>query len=141
MDRLTRKVLVWHISNTLEPAFSLEALKEAIYRFGPPEIINTDQGSQFTSFDWTDRLKLAGTKILMDSKARYLDNGFIERLWRFPRYERVCLKGSETRSQAKAGVRRWITFKTTRGPTPPMADNRPPWSTSTATKPISRCRQ
>jgi len=74
MDWFTHKVLVWRISNTLEAEFCLEALNEAINKFGPPEIMNTDQGSQFTSFDWTDRLKRAKTKISMDGKARYLDN-------------------------------------------------------------------
>jgi putative transposase len=73
MDWFTRKVLAWRISNTLEAEFCVAALNEAIHKFGPPEIMNTDQGSQFTSFDWTDRLKRAKTKISMDGKARYLD--------------------------------------------------------------------
>ena len=77
MDWFTRKVLAWRISNTLEAEFCLEALNEAIHKFGPPEIMNTDQGSQVTSFDWTDRLKRAKTKISMDGKARYLDNSGI----------------------------------------------------------------
>ena len=110
MDWFTRKVLAWRISNTLEADFCLEALNEAIHTFGPPEIMNTDQGSQFTSFDWTDRLKRAKTKISMDGKARYLDNIFIERLWRSLKYECVYLHAWETGSQAKAGVGRWITF-------------------------------
>jgi len=110
MDWFTRKVLAWRISNTLEAEFCLEALNEAIHKFGPPEIMNTDQGSQFTSFDWTDRLKRAKTKISMDGKARYLDNIFIERLWRSLKYECVYLHAWETGSQAKAGVGRWITF-------------------------------
>lgn len=110
MDWFTRKVLAWRISNTLEADFCLEALNEAIHKFGPPEIMNTDQGSQFTSFDWTDRLKRAKTKISMDGKARYLDNIFIERLWRSLKYECVYLHAWETGSQAKAGVGRWITF-------------------------------
>jgi putative transposase len=110
MDWFTRKVLAWRISNTLEAEFCLEALNEAIHKFGPPEIMNTDQGSQFTSFDWTDRLKRAKTKISMDGKARYLDNIFIERLWRSMKYECVYLHAWETGSQARAGVGRWITF-------------------------------
>ncbi len=89
MDWFTRKVLAWRISNTLEADFCLEALNEAIHKFGPPEIVNTVQGSQFTSFDWTDRLKRARTKISMDSEARYLDNIFIERLSRSLKYECV----------------------------------------------------
>lgn len=110
MDRFTRKVLAWRISNTLEAEFCLDALNEAIHKFGPPEIMNTDQGSQFTSFDRTDRLKRAKTKISMDGKARYLENIFIERLWRSLKYECVYLHAWETGSQARAGVGRWITF-------------------------------
>ncbi|TGD60219.1 IS3 family transposase, partial [Tabrizicola sp. WMC-M-20] len=110
MDWFTRKVLAWRISNTLEAEFCVAALNEAIHKFGAPEIMNTDQGLQFTSFDWTDRLKRAKTKISMDGKARYLDNIFIERLWRSLKYECVYLHAWETGSQAKAGVGRWITF-------------------------------
>ena len=154
MDWFTRKVLAWRISNTLEAEFCLEALNEAIHKFGPPEIMNTDQGSQFTSFDWTDRLKRAKTKISMDGKARYLDNIFIERLWRSLKYECVYPLAGNT---CKACVRGCTPGKpgpkprpasgagspsiTTSGPTPPMAVNRPPWSTSTQPKTLSRCRQ
>jgi putative transposase len=110
MDWSTRKVLAWRISNTLEVDFCVEALNEAIHRFGPAEIMNTDQGSQFTSFAWTDRLKRVGTRISMDGKGRCLDNIFIERLWRSLKYECVYLHAWETGSQAKAGIGRWITF-------------------------------
>jgi putative transposase len=110
MDWFTRKVLAWRISNTLEAEFCLNALNEAIHKFGSPEIMNTDQGSQFTSFDWTDRLKRAKIKISMDGKARYLDNIFIERLWRSMKYECVYLHAWETGSQARAGIGRWMTF-------------------------------
>ena len=122
MDWFTRKVLAWRISNTLEAEFCLEALNEAIHKFGAPEIMNTDQGAQFTSFDWTDRLKRAKTRISMDGKARYLDNprAFtrtngvhaldMSRLWRSLKYECVYLHAWETGSQARAGVGRWITF-------------------------------
>lgn len=110
MDWFTRKVLAWRISNTLEADFCVEALSEAIHKFGPPEIMNTDQGSQFTSFVWTDRLKRVGARISMDGKGRCLDNIFIERLWRSLKYECVYLHAWETGSQAKAGVGRWITF-------------------------------
>lgn len=110
MDWFTRKVLAWRISNTLEADFCVEALNEAIHRFGPPEIMNTDQGSQFTSFAWTDRLKRVGTRISMDGKGRCLDNIFIERLWRSMKYECVYLHAWETGSQAKAGIGRWIAF-------------------------------
>ena len=110
MDWRTRKVLAWRISNTYEAEFCVEALNEAIHRFGPPEIMNADQGSQFTSFAWTDCLKRAGVKISMDGRGRCIDNIFIERLWRSLKYECVYLHAWETGSQAKAGIGRWINF-------------------------------
>jgi len=110
MDWHTRKVLAWRISNTLEADFCVEALNEAIHRFGTPEIFNTDQGSQFTSFIWTDRLKRAGIKISMDGKGRFLDNIFIERLWRSMKYECVYLHAWESGSEAKAGIKKWMEF-------------------------------
>ena len=110
MDWHTRKVLAWRISNTLEADFCVEALDEAIHKFGPPEIMNTDQGSQFTSFAWTDRLRRSGVRISMDGKGRFLDNIFVERLWRSLKYECVYLHAWETGSEAKAGVGKWMTF-------------------------------
>jgi len=110
MDWYTRKVLAWRISNTLEADFCVEALNEAIHKFGPPEIMNTDQGSQFTSFAWIDRLKRVGTRISMDGKGRCIDNIFIERLWRSLKYECVYLHAWETGSQARVAIGRWITF-------------------------------
>lgn len=83
--------LAWRISNTLEADFCVEALNEAIHKFGAPEIMNTDQGSQFTSFARTDRQKRVGTRISMDGKGRCIDNIFIERLWRSLKYECVYL--------------------------------------------------
>jgi len=91
VDWFTRKVLAWSISNTLEADFCVEVLSEATHKFGPPDIMNTDQGSQFTSFAWTDRLKRVGTRIWMDGKGRCLDNIFIERIWRSLKYECVYL--------------------------------------------------
>ena len=110
MDWHTRKVLAWRISNTQDADVCVEALNEAIHRFGPPDIMNTDQGSQFTSFVWTDRLKRAGCRISMDGKGRCIDNVFIERLWRSLKYECVYLHAWETGSQAKAGIEHWMTF-------------------------------
>ncbi len=110
MDWFTRKVLAWRISNTLEANFCVEALNEAIHKFGTPEIVNTDQGSQFTSFAWTDRLQRMGVRISMDGKGRFLDNIFVERLWRSLKYECVYLYAWETGSQARAGIRKWIEF-------------------------------
>ena len=110
MDRSTRKVLSWRLSNTMEADFCVEALNEAIHRFGAPGIMNTDQGSQFTSFAWTDTLRRAGSRISMDGKGRRLDNVCIERLWRSLKYERVYPHAWETGAQAKAGVAQWMTF-------------------------------
>ena len=116
MDWHTRKVLAWRISNTQEAEVCVEALNEAILRFGAPDIMNTDQGSQFTSFAWTDRLKQAGCRISMDGKGRCIDNVFIERLWRSLKYECVYLHAWETGSQAKAGIGHWMTFYNHRRP-------------------------
>ncbi len=110
MDWHTRKVLAWRISNTLEAEFCIDALNEAIHKFGAPEIMNTDQGSQFTSFAWTDRLWRSGVHISMDGKGRFLDNIFVERLWRSLKYECVYLHAWETGSEAKVGVGKWIEF-------------------------------
>jgi len=110
MDLHACKMLAWRISNTLEVEFCAEALNEAACRFGPPEIMNTDQGSQFTSFAWTDTLKRAGVCISMDGKGRCIDNVFIERLWRSQKYECVYLDAWETGSQAKTGVGAWVNF-------------------------------
>jgi putative transposase len=110
MDWFTRKVLAWRISNTLEADFCVEALNEAFQKFGPPEIMDTDQWSQFTSFAQIDRLKRGGTRISMDGKGRCIDNIFIERLWRSLKYECVYLHAWETGSQALVGIGHWITF-------------------------------
>jgi len=138
MDWHTRKVLAWRISNTLEAEFCVEALNEAIHRFGPPEIMNTDQGSQFTSFAWTDRLKRIGTKISMDGKGRFLDNIFVERLWRSLKYECVYLHAWETGSEAKAGVRKWMDFYNRKRPHSALG-GRPPamvyWQRNETVKP------
>jgi putative transposase len=87
LDVASRKVLSFRVSNTMTPDFCVDALTEAIARYGPPEILNTDQGSQFTSKAWTDVLDAAGVRISMDGKGRWIDNVFIERLWRSVKYE------------------------------------------------------
>jgi putative transposase len=110
MDWHSRKVLAWRISNTLEADFCVAALNEAIHKFGPPEIMNTDQGSQFTSFAWTDRLRRSTIRISMDGKGRFLDNIFVERLWRSMKYECVYLHAWETGSEARAGIGNWMEF-------------------------------
>jgi len=94
----------------------VEALNEAVVRFGLPEIMNTDQGSQFTAFAWTDRLRRAGVRISMDGKGRFLDNIFVERLWRTLKYACVYLHAWESGSQARAGIREWMDFYNHRRP-------------------------
>lgn len=108
MDWYSRKVLSWRLSNTLDADFCCEALKEALSTHGKPLIFNTDQGSQFTSFEFTQVLKDAEVKISMDSKGRWMDNVMIERLWRSLKYECVYLHAFETGSEARNGIDRWI---------------------------------
>ena len=110
MDWATRKVLAWRISNTMDTSFCVEALKDAMARFGKPEIFNTDQGSQFTSSDFTDVLNDAKIRISMDGRGRWMDNVFIERLWRSLKYECVYLHAFETGSQLRAGLTKWINY-------------------------------
>jgi len=104
MDWYSRKVLSWRLSNTLDTEFCVEALEEALHRYGPPEIFNTDQGAQFTSEAFTGKLKAAHVRISMDGKGRWIDNVFIERLWRSLKYEEVYLKAYETVAQANQGI-------------------------------------
>ncbi len=116
MDWATRKVLAWRLSNTLEADFCVEALNEALIRFGVPDIMNTDQGSQFTSWAWTNRLRKAGVKISMDGKGRFLDNIFVERLWRSLKYECVYLYAWNGGREARNGIGKWIEFYNNRRP-------------------------
>jgi putative transposase len=108
MDWASRRVLAWRLSNSLDASFCVEALEDALRRFGPPEIFNTDQGSQFTSLDFTQTLKDADVKISMDGKGRWMDNIFIERLWRTLKYECIYLHAFETGSEARRGIDRWV---------------------------------
>jgi putative transposase len=110
MDWATRKVLSWRVSNTLDVEFCLEALEEALARFGRPEIFNPDQGSQFTSPRFTGLLQRAKVRISMDGRGRWLDNVFIERLWRSLKYECVYLHVFETGSELRAGLSKWIGY-------------------------------
>jgi len=116
MDWASRNVLAWRLSNTMDGDFCVAALEEAIARYGLPEIFNTDQGSQFTSFAFTDVLKSNGIRISMDGKGRWMDNVFIERLWRSLKYECVYLNTFETGSEAKAGIGSWISYYNGRRP-------------------------
>jgi putative transposase len=110
MDWATRKVLAWRVSNTLEAEFCLEALEEALARFGRPESFNTDQGGQFTSPRFTGVLQAAGARVSMDGRGRWLDNVFIERLWRSLKYECVYLHAFETGSELRAGLASWVGY-------------------------------
>jgi putative transposase len=110
MDWATRKVLAWRVSNTLEAEFCLEALEEALARFGRPESFNTDQGGQFTSPRFTGVLQRAGARVSMGGRGRWLDNVFIERLWRSLKYECVYLHAFETGSELRAGLARWVGY-------------------------------
>lgn len=141
MDWHTRKVLAWRLSNTLEADFCVEALTEAIHRFGAPEIRNTDQGSQFTSFAWTTRLRQAGVRISMDGKGRCIDNVFIERLWRSLKYESVYLHAWETGSQAKAGIGTWASFYNHQRPHSAHGGQPPAVVYQTATQPDQQARR
>jgi len=110
MDWVSRAVLAWRLSNTLGAEFCVEALEEALSRYGRPEIFNTDQGSQFTSDDFTGTLKRHGVTISMDGKGRYMDNIFVERLWRSLKYEEVYLNAYASVAEAKAGIGSWLGF-------------------------------
>ena len=126
MDWASRKVLSWRLSNTLEASFCVEALEEALERYGPPEIFNTAQGSQFTSLDFTEVLKEAGVKISMDGKGRWMDNIFIERLWRSLKYECVYLSEFGTGSEARAAIGWWVDFYCERRPHSSLTDDQTP---------------
>jgi putative transposase len=110
MDWYSRRVLSWRLSNTLDTSFCTEALEEAIERYGAPEIFNTDQGSQFTSDDFTGVLKEHGVKISMDGKGRWVDNVFVERLWRSVKYEEVYLKAYDDVRSARASLGNYFEF-------------------------------
>jgi putative transposase len=110
LDVASRKVLAFRLSNTLTADFCVEALEEALAKFGRPEIFNTDQGSQFTSDDWANTLKDAGVAISMDGKGRWIDNVFIERLWRSVKYEEVYLHAYTNGTEARAGLTRYFSF-------------------------------
>lgn len=110
MDWASHRVLSWRLSNTMDVEFCIEALEDAMARFGRPEIFNTDQGSQFTSPRFTRLLMEAGIKVSMDGRGRWMDNVFIERLWRSLKYECVYLNAFETGSEARAGIGRWVEY-------------------------------
>lgn len=110
MDWYSRRVLSWRLSNTLDSAFCVEALKEALSRFGAPEIFNTDQGAQFTAEAFTEVLREREIKISMDGKGRWIDNVFIERLWRSLKHEEVYLHAYDDGHAAHEGIARYLGF-------------------------------
>jgi putative transposase len=116
IDWFSRKVLSWRVSNSLTADFCVDALEEAIARYGRPEIFNTDQGSQFTAADFIGVLKQHEIRISMDGRGAWRDNVFVERLWRSVKYEEVYLRAYESVSAAKAGIGRYLEFFNVRRP-------------------------
>ena len=114
MDWHSRKVLSWRLSNVMEADFCIEVLKEAINRYGLPEIFNSDQGAQFTSTAFTDVLKAHHIRISMDGKGRWIDHVFVERLWRFVKYEEVYLHAYDSLTQARDGLKSYFEFYNTK---------------------------
>ena len=124
MDWSSRAVLAWRLSNTMDASFCVSALEAALTRFGTPEIFNTDQGSQFTSA-FTGVLAAAGIRISMDGRGRWMDNVFIERLWRSLKHEEIYLKGYVDGRDAKAGIAEWIAFYNNSRPHQALANRTP----------------
>jgi len=116
LDWFSRRVLAWRLSITMEAAFCVEALEEALARHGKPDIFNTDQGSQFTGAAFTGVLAENGIAISMDGKGAWRDNVFVERLWRSVKYEEVYLRAYDTVSEARASIGRYLTFYNGRRP-------------------------
>jgi putative transposase len=125
MDWHTRKVLSWRLSNTMDAEFCVEALRDALVRYGTPEIFNTDQGSQFTTPRFTEVLERRQVRISMDGRGRWLDNVFIERLWRSLKYECVYLHAFETGSELRAGLAGWIAHYNGQRPHSALAGRTP----------------
>jgi putative transposase len=116
MDWASRRVLSWRLSNTLTTDFCIEAVQEALHRYGTPDIFNTDQGSQFTSLEFTQLLKDNGIAISMDGRGCWRDNVCVERLWKSIKYEEVYLHAYETMSMARSGIGRYPDFYNSRRP-------------------------
>ena len=125
IDWASRAVLSWRLSNTIDVSFCVSALEEALARFGKPDIFNTDQGSQFTSAAFTGTLAAAGIRISMDGRGRWMDNVFIERVWRSLKYEDIYLKGYADGREARSGIGAWIAFYNGRRPHQALANRTP----------------
>ncbi len=110
MDWYSRKVLSWHLSNSMDSAFCVDALEEALHYYGKPDIFNSDQGAQFTSEAFTGVLKDNGIRISMDGKGAWRDNVFVERLWRSVKYEEVYLQAYQSMKEAKDGIGNWMNY-------------------------------
>ena len=130
VDWFSRRVLAWRLSITMEAGFCIEALEEALARHGRPDIFNTDQGSQFTSADFTGILVRNGIAISMDGKGAWRDNVFIERVWRSVKYEEVYLRAYDTVSEARASIGRYFGFYNTRRPHSSLDRQTPDYATS-----------
>jgi putative transposase len=116
LDLYSRKVLSFRVSNAMTTDFCVEALQEALTRYGAPEIFNTDQGAQFTAEDFTQPLQAQGVRVSMDGKGRWVDNVFIERLWRSVKYEDLYLHAYETVGEVKAALAHYFSFYNARRP-------------------------
>ena len=125
IDQFSRKVLAWKLPITLETEFCLEAVEEALARYGKPEIFNTDQGSQFTSIAFTGLLLKNEIKISMDGKGAWRDNVFVERLWRTIKYEEVYLRAYQSVSEARHSIGRYLDFYNGRRPHQSLDDATP----------------
>jgi putative transposase len=110
IDWASRAVLAWRLTNTIDSGFCFAALEEALLRYGKPKIFNTGQGFQFTSAAFTGKLEAAAIAISMDGRGRFMDNIFIERLWRSIKYEEVHPKANADGRAARAGIGSWMTF-------------------------------
>ena len=113
MDWYSRRVLAWRVSNTLDADPCIAALEEALARYGPPEILNTDQGAQYTSEAFTEVLRSHNIHISMDGKGRWVDNVFVERLWRSVKYEDIYLRAYESPAALRKGLTQYFQFYNT----------------------------
>ena len=116
VDWFSRRVLAWRLSITLEATFCIEAVEEALARYGRPEIFNTDQGSQFTATAFTEVLRRNEIAISMDGKGAWRDNVFVERLWRSIKYEEVYLRAYDSVAEARTSIGRYLAFYNGRRP-------------------------
>jgi len=132
MDWTSRKVLSWRLSNTLDTSFCIETLEEALMKYGKPDIFNTDQGSQFTSLEFTNILINHGIKISMDGRGRWRDNIFIERLWKTVKYEEVYIKAYVSITEARKELKKFFDRYNMRRPHQGLDERTPDdvyWST------------